>query len=81
MHFLGSQGGNSSSQPISTPIVTTPLPVGTTTDPDDIIYNDPIKPVHEEHDEITDPYSNNKLPPSKSCFYILYYFCIHLYNK
>ncbi|KAL1494461.1 hypothetical protein ABEB36_010059 [Hypothenemus hampei] len=40
---------------------TTPslLPLSTTTDPDDIIFNDEIKPVHEDHDLITDPYTTN----------------------
>ncbi|XP_060522440.1 uncharacterized protein LOC132699632 isoform X2 [Cylas formicarius] len=39
-----------------------PPPPTTTIDPDDIIYNDEIKPVHEDYDPVTDFY-NNKLPP------------------
>lgn len=39
------------------PVTSAPLPTETTTDPDDIIYNDELKPVHEDHDLITDPYS------------------------
>lgn len=42
--------------PISPPVTSAPSPTQTTTDPDDIIYNDD-KPVHEDHDIITDPYS------------------------
>ncbi|XP_048519438.1 keratin, type I cytoskeletal 9 [Dendroctonus ponderosae] len=52
----------------SAPIATTLSPVSstpftTTTDPDDVIYSDELKPVHEDYDPITDPYISNKLPP------------------
>lgn len=54
--------------PVSSPaIATTAAPVSstpftTTTDPDDVIYSDELKPVHEDYDPITDPYISNKLP-------------------
>ncbi|KAF7265779.1 hypothetical protein GWI33_020857 [Rhynchophorus ferrugineus] len=73
-----SQGGGSSSglsNPFNKPptpatitstfppvvIATTTEPT-TTTDPDDIIFNDEIKPVQEDYDPILDRY-RNKLPP------------------
>lgn len=48
-------GGSPSYPPISPPVTSAPYPTQTTTDPDDIIYNDENKPVHEDHDLITDP--------------------------
>ncbi|XP_030751677.1 glycine-rich protein DOT1-like isoform X2 [Sitophilus oryzae] len=50
--------------PVSTlpPIAATSPAPTLTTDPDDIIYNDEIKPVHEDYDPVLDIY-NNKLPP------------------
>ncbi|KAG5886001.1 hypothetical protein JTB14_025395 [Gonioctena quinquepunctata] len=67
----GGQSGVPSNPVTSRPIITTtpasvfPNPeVGTDpVDPDDIIYSDEIKPVHEDHDLVTDPYTNNRLRP------------------
>ncbi|XP_050499233.1 uncharacterized protein LOC126879925 isoform X2 [Diabrotica virgifera virgifera] len=47
-------GGAPSVQNIPNP----PSPV----DPGDMTYNDEIKPVHEEHDPVTDPYKNRLRP-------------------
>ncbi|XP_018570921.1 uncharacterized protein LOC108910703 isoform X2 [Anoplophora glabripennis] len=50
------------------PAVVTPaapdLVTEPTVDPDDIIYNDDIKPVHEDPD-VTGPHTTNKLPPGQ----------------
>lgn len=47
--------------PTSAPVTQPPLV--TTTDPDDVIYSDELKPVHEDYDPINEPYVQNKLPP------------------
>lgn len=64
----------SGSGPIVTPAPTIPTDVVTpaapdlvtepTVDPDDIIYNDDVKPVHEDPD-VTGPHTTNKLPPGQ----------------
>ncbi|KAJ8959137.1 hypothetical protein NQ318_022396 [Aromia moschata] len=53
--------------PTSAPGTGSVTPVGPdqVTDPDDTIYNDDIKPVHEDHDPVTDPHLTNKLPPGQ----------------
>ncbi|KAJ8963669.1 hypothetical protein NQ314_005460 [Rhamnusium bicolor] len=67
----GGQGINSNipMTPVTQPTnpgggMVTPVGPDPITDPDDTIYNDNIKPVHEDHDPVTDPY-NNKLPPGQ----------------
>lgn len=58
---------NGGSIPSNPPVTSAPLPTQTTTDPDDIIYNDndEFKPVHETHDPITDPYSSEVNKPGQ----------------
>lgn len=63
---MPSHGGSGpSNPPISPPATSAPLPAQTTIDPDDIIYNDENKPVHEDHDLITDPYSSGVSKPGQ----------------
>ncbi|CAH1128782.1 unnamed protein product [Ceutorhynchus assimilis] len=49
---------NPATTPPSVGVATTAPFTTTTIDPDDIIYSDEIKPVNEELDPITDPYTN-----------------------
>lgn len=62
---MPSHGANVPSRPYP-PATSAPLPIPTTTlDPDDVIYNDEIRPVNEDHDLITDPYSSGLSKPGQ----------------